>query len=206
MSTFILRRSASLLCRKSVVPPPTLVHFSPKAFHQVQVRGLKIDHKNLSPLDVEKELFKLKRQMGAYYSQAAYAEALKVAKELNREVLDIMGSGNAVHASCLNDIGLMEKMLGNREAALERYKESLAIYEEVVGKNHMNYVNTSANIGVLYKSMADSAQSEEEYWKYLDLAEDILKKSLAARVDLHGHTAKEVLINQNHLATILRCM
>lgn len=141
----------------------------------------------MSPLDVEKELFKLKRQMGAYYSKAAYAEALKVANELNREVLDIMGSNNAVHASCLNNIGLMHKMLGNKEAALEKYNASLAIYEEVVGKNHMSYVNTSANIGVLYKSMADSAESEEEYWKYLDLAEDILKKSLAARIDLHGN-------------------
>jgi hypothetical protein len=63
----------------------------------------------MSPLDVEKELFKLKRQMGAYYSKAAYAEALKVANELNREVLDIMGPNNAVHASCLNNIGLMQK-------------------------------------------------------------------------------------------------
>jgi tetratricopeptide (TPR) repeat protein len=182
------------------------IRHSPAPHHQSLItRTLKIDHKNLSPLDVEKELFKMKRQMGAYYSKAAYAEALKVAKELNREVLDIMGSGNTVHASCLNDIGLMEKMLGNKEAALEKYKESLAIYEETVGKSHMSYVSTSSNIGVLYKSMADSAQSEEEYWKYLDLAEDILKKSLAARIDLHGSTAKEVLVNQNHLANILRC-
>ena len=159
----------------------------PRHHHQFQsTRSLKIDHINMSPLDVEKELFKLKRQMGAYYSKAAYAEALKVANELNREVLDIMGSNNAVHASCLNNIGLMQKMLGNKEEALKKYNESLDIYEEVVGKSHMSYVNTSANIGVLYKSMADSAESEEDYWKYLDLAEDILKKSLAARIDLHG--------------------
>ena len=183
--------------------------------------------------------------MGAYYSKSAYAEALKVANELNREVLDIMGPNNAVHASCLNNIGLMQKMLGNKEAALEKYKASLDIYEEVVGKSHTSYVSTSANIGVLYKSMADSAESEEDYLKYLGLAEDILKKSLAARIDLHGQcnytahpyihvfnilmtsnsywttnivltlidsyfmivkgpTAKEVLINQNHLANILR--
>jgi tetratricopeptide (TPR) repeat protein len=157
--------------------------------HQYQfqtTRTFKIDHKNLSPLDVEKELFKLKRQMGAYYSKAAYEEALKVAKELSREVLDIMGSKNAVHASCLNNIGLMQKMLGNKEVALEKYKESLDVYEEVVGTNHMSYVNTSANIGVLYKSMADSAETDEECWKYLDLAEDILKKSLSARIELHG--------------------
>lgn len=159
----------------------------PAPLHQfTATRSLKIDHKNLSPLDVEKELFKLKRQMGAYYSKAAYAEALKVANELNREVLDIMGPGNTVHASCLNDIGLMQKMLGNKKEALEKYNESLVVYEEVVGRNHMSYVKTSANLGVLYKSMADSAETKEEAFRYLDLAEDTLKKSLAARIDLHG--------------------
>ena len=149
-------------------------------------RGLKIDHKNMSPVDVEKELFRMKRQMGAYYSKAAYGEALKVAKDLQREVLDIMGAKNAVNASCLNDIGVMYKMLGNKDSALEKYQQALDIYEEVVGKSHMSYVNTSANIGVLYKAMADSAQSAGEYFKYLDLAEDILKKSLAARTDVQG--------------------
>ena len=45
------------------------------------------------------------RTMGTHYSNGSYGEALSIARDLEREVVDIMGSNNAVHASCINNIG-----------------------------------------------------------------------------------------------------
>lgn len=49
--------------------------------------------------------------MGTHYSNGSYGEALNVARALEIEIKDIMGSDNAVHASCINNIGSFMKCI-----------------------------------------------------------------------------------------------
>ena len=83
--------------------------------------GNAIDLKGLSPIDIEKELFKIKRRMGGYYSKGMYSDALGCAIELERIVADEMGTKNAIYASCLNNVALMNKMLGHTDIAMDKY-------------------------------------------------------------------------------------
>lgn len=163
-----------------------------------------IDFKNMSPLDVEKELFRLKRTMGAYYSRGQYNEALVVAQALESEVVNIWGSNTAVHASCMVDVGTMLKSLGEFDEAMELYQKALPLYQQYYGKNNKSYINTLTNIGTLYKSIAETKKEENEYLENINHAEINLAEALSLRKELAGPTARDVLINENHYAMILK--
>jgi hypothetical protein len=62
---------------------------------------------SLSPIDTEKEMFKIKRRMAAFYNRGSYLLALECAEELEITVADTFGKKNTVYASCLNNIALM---------------------------------------------------------------------------------------------------
>lgn len=140
----------------------------------------------MSPLDVEKELFRLKRTMGAYYSRGSYGEALQVAKLLEDEVVNIWGPETAVHASCMVDIGTMLKSLGRADEAMEQYQKALPLYQKLYGKNHRSYINTLTNIGTLYKFIAETEAEEENYLKNLLKAEETLTEASQLRKELKG--------------------
>lgn len=150
-------------------------------------RNFAIDYKNMSPLDVEKELFRLKRTMGAYYSRGSYNEALNIAQTLESEVVNIWGTNTAVHASCMVDIGTMLKSLGNFDEAMEIYQKALPIYEKLYGKNHRSYIHTLTNIGTLYKGIAETKKEENEYFENIGKAEEILNEALTLRIALLGN-------------------
>jgi tetratricopeptide (TPR) repeat protein len=101
----------------------------------------------LTPIDIEKELFKIKRRIGSQYSKGLYKEALGSALELEENVARHLGKKNAVYASCLNNVALMNKMLGNSDAAMTKYTEALHAYSDLVGKKHTSYISTLANLG-----------------------------------------------------------
>ena len=107
--------------------------------------------KGTSDVDIEKELFRLKRAIGGYYSVGKYGDALKMAIQLEEKTLEIFGKSSPVYASSVNNVGLMQKMLGNTEFAMNKYIHALQIYEISVGKHHSSYLSTLTNLGVLYK-------------------------------------------------------
>lgn len=152
----------------------------------IQSRRLAIDFKNMSPLDVEKELFRIKRTIGAYYSRGSYPEALAAAQELESEVVNIWGPDTAVHASCMVDIGTMYKELGEHDEAFELYQKALPLYEKFYGKNHRSYINTLTNLGTLYKVMAETKKEESEYLEGINKAEQVLFEAMVLRRQLNG--------------------
>jgi tetratricopeptide (TPR) repeat protein len=147
--------------------------------------------------------------MGTHYSNGSYGEALNVARDLEIEIKDIMGSDNAVHASCINNIGkkmhqqnasgglsllttiigLMLKMLGKLQPAMDHYEKALAMYEKAVGTHHMSYYSTLANIGVLCKTMSEGSNSPEDYESYLNRAEESLTTAIKGQRELAGKSA-----------------
>jgi tetratricopeptide (TPR) repeat protein len=154
--------------------------------HLSLARSMAIDYKNLSPMDVEKELFRLKRTMGAYYSRGSYGEALQVARLLQDEVVNIWGPDTAVHASCMVDIGTMLKSLGKPDEAMEQYTKALPLYEKLYGKCHRSYINTLTNVGTLYKFIAETEKEEKEYLENLTKAQEILSEASSLRKELRG--------------------
>lgn len=108
----------------------------------------------LSPslMDVEKELFGLKRQMGSFYAKGLYKDALSVAETLRDSVEEHLGKDNSIYASSLNNVALMTKHLGNHEESLKLYTEALHVYYKSVGREHTSYASTLSNLGALYKT------------------------------------------------------
>lgn len=104
----------------------------------------------MSPIDVEKELLKIKRRMGGFYTKGFYNDALACATELESKVSNIMGTKNVVYASALNNVALMNKLLGSNDVAMAKYTEALHIYEDIVGKRHPSYASTLSNLGRLW--------------------------------------------------------
>jgi len=139
--------------------------------------------KSLPDMDIEKELHGVKKVMGAHYSQGNYAAALESAVKLEDVVSSTIGTDNAVYASCLNNIALMNKMLGHTEQAMEKYTAALHLYEKTVGKTHASYASILSNIGILYRSMCEDAKGLDRL-QLVDRAEEALADALKIRVSL----------------------
>lgn len=148
----------------------------------------------LSPHDVEKELFKMKRKMASLYSMGDFGGSMLQAIEMEETVEKIFGKSGVVYASCLNNVGLMNKMVGNLDTALEKYTSALHIYEEAVGKKHSSYGATLANVGVLYKSLAEKSTGMDKL-QLLERAEEALNDSLQIRTALYGNICMILALN-----------
>lgn len=102
---------------------------------------------------------------------------------------------------------LQYKMLGEQEAAMDKYTDALHVYMDVTGKNHVSYAATLANLGVLYKDMSkgrvvsrnnsDDTGNEEgevvvvpvkgmEKLQLLERAEEALVEARDTRISLLG--------------------
>lgn len=67
----------------------------------------------------------------------------------------------AMYASSLNNVALMNKCLGNVETSIDLYTKALHIYEESLGRNHSSYAVTLANLGAGYNAFAEKTSGEE---------------------------------------------
>ena len=143
--------------------------------------------KTLSDLDTERELHRIKRKMGTAYSKGDYDNALGSAIMLEEAVETTMGKDNVVYASCLNNIAVMNKMLGANDAAMAKYTEALHLYRDKVGHTHRSYASTLSNMGILYRSMAEPREGSAKGMDKLQLlerAEEALTDALKIRLDL----------------------
>jgi tetratricopeptide (TPR) repeat protein len=152
-------------------------------------------------MDIEKELFRLKRDMTSLYSKGLYHDALEVSLFLENQVKQEMGTNNAIYASCLNNIALMHKMLGNNTDAMDAYTEALHIYQDVKGKKHVSYAATLANLGALYKTMATGTKGMEKL-QLLERAEEALFDAKVLRTELLGPTSRETIYSCIHLSSV----
>jgi tetratricopeptide (TPR) repeat protein len=160
---------------------------------------------NLPPLDAERELHKLKRTIGALHAKGDYQGALDAAQKLEATVLDEMGNDNAVYASCLNNVALMHKMLGEDDLAVDAYTRALHIYEDVTGKRHASYASTLSNIGILYRGMAEKSSGMDRL-QLIERAEEALSDALETRKEISGTKSRESISTAMNLAMLWRVM
>ena len=98
-------------------------------------------------MPVEKELHKMRRHMTSIYKQAKFNEFLDVAIDFEQKVNTVMGKDNVIYASCLNNLALAQKSVGNIDDAIDTYEHSLDVYKEVVGTSHPSYATVLGNLG-----------------------------------------------------------
>lgn len=70
---------------------------------------------------------------------------------------------------------------------MDNYILALHTYEEVQGKRSTSYVSTLANLGMLYKTLAEGAKGIDRE-QLIERAEEALQDALALRVDMLGET------------------
>jgi tetratricopeptide (TPR) repeat protein len=177
-------------------------HISTRSFSSISKSD---DFKGMSEIDVERELMKLRRLLGAHYSQGRYSTALEVSVELQMKIESEMGKDNAIYASSLNNVGLMCKLLGDNDRAVATYTDALLIYENVSGKMSRSYMVTLANLGAAYRSYGDASKGMEK-GEFYERAAEALGDVYQYSQDLLGLEHKETLMAANHLASLYRVM
>ncbi len=79
----------------------------------------------------EEEILELQSELRTHHRHAAYSAALETATELLDRCTSHFGRMHPATASAYNNVGLMNKLLGNYGEAKSAFHESLKIYEEV---------------------------------------------------------------------------
>jgi len=112
----------------------------------------------------EEEILSLQSEVRSHHRHAAYGTALESASKLLDLASSHFGPLHPATASAHNNVGLMNKLLGNYDEAREAYHESLRVYGEVCGKDHASYAAALSNLGMLERGRvleSEAAEGEE---------------------------------------------
>lgn len=96
-----------------------------------------------------------------HHRHAVYDRALATADELLVMCKSHFGSLHPATASAYNNVGLMNKLLGNYEQSRAAYHESLRLYGEVCGKDHASYAAALSNLGMLERGHVIESEANE---------------------------------------------
>ncbi|KAL7465320.1 hypothetical protein ACHAXS_005650 [Conticribra weissflogii] len=111
--------------------------------------------------EIEERILEIQSKIRAQHRHADYASALTTSTELLALSKDHFGELHPATASAYNNVGLMNKYLGNYADAKEAYHESLRIYGEVCGKDHASYAAALSNLGMLERGRVIESEAEE---------------------------------------------
>lgn len=144
--------------------------------------------------DKELHLASLQSAITEDYKKGDFVHALKKSQDLLVETEKHFGREHPATASAYNNVGLMQKLLGDFASARKNYLHSMRIYGQVVGRDHSSYAMTLHNLGSLNKSQVhfdtslratDRLSLVEAALEYLEEARLIRKAELG---DEHPHT------------------
>ena len=102
--------------------------------------------------DTELKLASIQSQITEYYKQGDFTKSLEISKDLLKQTESHFGRDHPATASAYNNIGLMQKLLGDFIEARKHYDQAMRIYGKVVGRDHASYAMTLHNLGALSKS------------------------------------------------------
>jgi len=102
----------------------------------------------------EEELYMLQAHVKEHFQHSNYTEALATSEEILQKATDLFGKIHPATASAYNNIGLMNKMMGEYGLSRENYHAALSNYESIVGKDHASYAAALNNLGNLDRSQS----------------------------------------------------
>mmetsp|Transcript_11438 Transcript_11438/g.17150 ORF Transcript_11438/g.17150 Transcript_11438/m.17150 type:complete len:507 (-) Transcript_11438:16-1536(-) len=127
----------------------------------------------------EEELYMLQAHVKQHFQHANYTEALGTSEEILQKSTEIFGKNHPATASAYNNIGLMNKMMGDFTLSRENYHAALSIYEDITGKDHASYAAALNNLGNLDRSqsMTDEDLSSLQRMQLNDSAVDYFEEA-----------------------------
>ena len=102
--------------------------------------------------DEEMKLARIQSTITDHYKRGDFNKALHGSQELLKQTEAHFGRAHPATASAYNNIGLMQKLLGDFVEARKHYSHAMRIYGQVVGRDHQNYALSLHNLGQLNKS------------------------------------------------------
>jgi tetratricopeptide (TPR) repeat protein len=131
----------------------------------------------------ELELSKLQNEVQDLFKAGQYPRALKSAETLLSETEKHFGKDHPVTASAFNNVGLMQKLLGNFDESRRYYTEALQIYKVTVGTDHASYASILHNLGNLNRNQIhfDDTLKGTDRLTLLETALEQLEQALKIR-------------------------
>ena len=142
----------------------------------------------------ELKLADIQNRITDHYQRGDFTKALSVSQDLLKQTEAHFGRDHPATASAYNNIGLMQKLMGDFIEARKHYNHAMRIYGKVVGRDHSSYAMTLHNLGALNKSQVhfdaslkatDRLSLMETALEYFEEAWVIRKAELG---DEHPHT------------------
>jgi tetratricopeptide (TPR) repeat protein len=97
----------------------------------------------------------------------------------------------AMEARCTNDIGFLDRELGEPAQALEQFQRALALARELHGERHSNVASALDNIGCAYSDLGQYDHALEHH-----------RRGLAVRRQLYGERHPAIAISLNNIGAI----
>ena len=109
--------------------------------------------------DLEKAIATSQRATRDWVKVGDYEKALSSGEETLKKIVSHFGVKHPVHASALNDLGLIHKCLGEFDTAISTYEKALEVYEDALGtQEHASYGTTLTNLGHVYRAQATASK------------------------------------------------
>jgi tetratricopeptide (TPR) repeat protein len=144
--------------------------------------------------DKELKLARIQSTITDHYQRGDFQLALKASLELLTQTEEHFGIDHPATASAYNNVGLMQKLLGDFIDARKHYNQAMRIYGKVVGRDHASYAMALHNLGALNKSQVhfDSSLKATERLALVETALEYLEEAWGIRKaelgDEHPHT------------------
>jgi tetratricopeptide (TPR) repeat protein len=144
--------------------------------------------------DKELKLAQIQSTITDHYQRGDFQLALKASQALLAQTEEHFGIDHPATASAYNNVGLMQKLLGDFIEARTHYNQAMRIYGKVVGRDHASYAMSLHNLGALNKSQVhfDSSLKATERLALVETALEYLEEAWGIRKaelgDEHPHT------------------
>ena len=92
--------------------------------------------------------------------------------EICRDIFAKNGTDNPVYATCLNNLGLSYKGVGNYSKAEECFLECARVREKLFGKQHIQYAAVLCSLGHVYRETGDSRRALRIYEQGAKIAKE----------------------------------
>lgn len=155
--------------------------------------------------EMELKLAQAQNTIAQHHRQGDYSRALQLSKDLFQQSQKHFGPDHPAVASALNNMGLMQKLLGDFVEARRHYNAALRIYAKVVGRDHASYAMTLHNLASLNKAQVhfDSSLKATERLTLVETALEYFAEALAIRQAELGDEHPLTIATRSSLGTTL---
>jgi CHAT domain-containing protein/tetratricopeptide (TPR) repeat protein len=117
----------------------------------------------------QEQIDHLNHEVVKLYNQGKYDQAIYISTQACEFARQHLGTDHPSFASCLDNLALLYKAMGNYSYAEKHMKQALEIRRKTLGENNHDFVTGLNNLAGLYKTTGRYTQAEPLYSKALDI-------------------------------------